>query len=138
MEAGRDLARAPRDGAKKAKLEALNDKVGKNFDFLSDALAAAAAAAIMEMDDPLLQDPSLSSPHVDPELQHLVAKAKDDARNAEAVAFKPAPSAQDAAKWAKEGRRHPCATCAACACGCRKLAFPACRCACEEDYCCVT
>ena len=53
MEAGRDLARAPRDGAKKAKLEALNDKVGKNFDFLSDALAAAAAAAIMEMDDPL-------------------------------------------------------------------------------------
>lgn len=52
-QAARDLARAPRDGAKKAKLDGLNDKIGRDFDFLSDALAAAAAAAISEMDDPL-------------------------------------------------------------------------------------
>jgi hypothetical protein len=101
-QAARDLARAPRDGAKKAKLDGLNDRIGRNFDFLSDALAAAAAAAISEMDDPFSQ--SSASPHLDPELQQLINKAKEDARNAEAVAFKPVPSAPEAAKWAKEAR----------------------------------
>ena len=54
------------------------------------------------MDDPYLQ--TSGSAHLDPELQQLINKAKEDARNAEAVAFKPVPSVPEAAKWAKEAR----------------------------------
>lgn len=97
--AARDLSRTPRDQAKKGKLDTLNDRVAKDFDFLSDALAAAAAAAISELGDPYQ---SHISPHLDPEVQQLIEKAKQDASNAEAVAFKPSPSAPEAAKYAKE------------------------------------
>ena len=83
-------------------MEGLNNQIRKNFDFLSDALAAAAAAAISEMDDPYLQ--TSGSAHLDPELQQLINKAKEDTRNAEAVAFKPVPSVPEAAKWSKEAR----------------------------------
>jgi hypothetical protein len=100
-QAARDLSRTPRDPAKKSKLDGLNDRIGKDFDFLSGALAAAAAAAMSEMEDPLL---SSSSPYLDPELQQLINKAKEDARSAEAAALKPSPSDPEAAKWAKEAR----------------------------------
>lgn len=100
--AARDLANNPRDQAKKGKLGVLNDKIGKDFDFLSDALAAAAAAAMSELDDPYQL--SLGSSHLDPELQQLIEKAKQDASNAEAVSFKPSPSAPEAAKYSKEAK----------------------------------
>ena len=54
------------------------------------------------MDDPYLQ--TSGSAHLDPDLLQLINKAMEDARNAEAVAFKPIPSVPEAAKRAKEAR----------------------------------
>lgn len=101
--AARDLARTPRDPAKKTKLDGLNDQIGKDLDQLSGALAAAAAAAMADLGD---IDPSgpASSPHIDPDLHHLINKAKEEARALEAAGLKPTASQPDIVKRAKDSQ----------------------------------
>lgn len=85
--AARDLARTPKDGAKKAKLDDLNRKIARDLETVADALAG--------------QDegPHTGTHAVDPELNKLITKEKEGVSKAEDAAAKGSP--QDVANALK-------------------------------------
>lgn len=84
--AARDLAKTPKDSSKKGKLEDANRRVARDLETLADALAAAEDEGAHGVHG------AAGSHPVDPEINKLIAKAKEAATKAEDAAIAASPS----------------------------------------------
>jgi hypothetical protein len=86
--AARDLVRTPKDGAKKAKLDDIARRIGRDLETVADVLAAEDGG------------PQVGTHAVDPDLNKLITKEKEGVSKAEDAAVRAAPA--DAAQATKD------------------------------------